>query len=130
MKPSKRRGARLGQHFLKASWVASALADAAHIEDGNTVLEIGPGTGALTRELISRGARVLAIEKDETLVATLHEVFAEPIKNGDLTVISDDIRNVKPESLGLSKGAYTIAANIPYYITGQIISIDGGRSIV
>lgn len=117
----KRRGARLGQHFLKQSWVASALADAALIQKNDTVVEIGPGTGALTRELLSRGAHVLAIEKDEALALKLHEIFAESIDKGSLTVISDDIRNVTPESLGLSNGPYTIAANIPYYITGEII---------
>ncbi len=114
-------GQRLGQHFLQAPWAAAALGDAAGIQNGDCVLEIGPGTGALTGELLSRGASVIAIEKDKTLVTKLNELFAGPVGQGRLTVISDDIRNVTPESLGLSRGAYTIAANIPYYITGEII---------
>ena len=61
----KKRGAKLGQHFLKAKWAARALAYAVGIERGDMVLEIGPGKGALTRELLAiaatAGAHVVAI---------------------------------------------------------------------
>ena len=114
----KRSGARLGQHFLKHAWAARALAHAVEVQLGETILEIGPGKGILTRELLALGP-VIAIEKDEALVAHLHDTFAGEIANGTLTVVSADIRDVTPGKLGLKK--YVLAANIPYYITGEII---------
>ncbi len=118
---SVRNGARLGQHFLRAPWAARALVEAAGITLKDTVLEIGPGTGALTSEILKTGARVIAIEKDEALVQTLHGVFAEEIAQGTLTIIEGDVRNAVPEKIGLTAGNYILAANIPYYITGEII---------
>ena len=114
-------GARLGQHFLKTPWAARALARAAGITSGETILEIGPGKGALTRELLSLSKKVVAIEKDEALVKKLRETFAQEISTGALTVISGDIRDITPKKLGLESGKYILAANIPYYITGEII---------
>ena len=114
-------GRRLGQHFLKGTWAARALASAAGITLKDTVLEIGPGKGALTRELLKTGASVVAIEKDEVLTALLREKFAVEITSGLLTIVSGDIREISPEKLGLKNGAYVVAANIPYYITGEII---------
>ncbi len=111
-------GARLGQHFLKHGWAARALAHAAAPEAGETIVEIGPGKGILTRELLLLGP-VVAIEKDEALVAKLHETFPEEIASGSLRVVSADVRDVTPESLGV--GPFVLAANIPYYITGEII---------
>ncbi len=112
------KGARLGQHFLKHSWAARSLAHAAAVRPGETILEIGPGKGVLTRELLALGP-VVAVEKDEELVALLQEAFADEISSGKLHIVSDDVRNISPESLGLK--AYVLAANIPYYITGEII---------
>jgi 16S rRNA (adenine1518-N6/adenine1519-N6)-dimethyltransferase len=115
-KTSLRKGApRLGQHFLNNPTVAQALVDAAGIEENDTVLEIGPGTGALTRELVARGARVVAIEKDSALASRLSSQFP------DIHLIDGDIRDVRPETLGLQDKQYILAANIPYYITGEII---------
>ena len=114
-------GRRLGQHFLKGAWAARALARAAAISEEDTVLEIGPGKGALTRELLLTGARIIALEKDASLVELLREKFADEIAAGKLTVISDDVRNALPKTLGLENGKYIVAANIPYYITGEIL---------
>jgi len=116
-----RSGAKLGQHFLTAPTVADALADAANIQPEDTVLEIGPGKGILTRALLSRGARIVAVEKDPELVTVLTTSLHNEIQNGTLTLINADIRDVSPERLGLKKGGYVLAANIPYYITGEII---------
>ncbi|MBI5456218.1 ribosomal RNA small subunit methyltransferase A [Candidatus Kaiserbacteria bacterium] len=112
---------RLGQHFLKASWAAAALADAAKIKKTDTILEIGPGRGALTDELLKRAGRVIAIEKDAALVGTMREKYRDSIANGTLDVIEGDIRDASPQKLGLAAGSYMLAANIPYYITGDIL---------
>ncbi len=66
---------RDGQHFMVDEEVLKRVADSARIGMGETVLEIGPGKGALTRELIARGARVVAIEKDRELFRALKEAF-------------------------------------------------------
>ena len=117
----KKRGARLGQHFLKSLWAARALTHAAQIKPSEIVLEIGPGKGALTRELLKASDRVIAIEKDTALVEHLKDSFSEEIKNGTLSIISSDIRDIDPKKIGLTRGEYVLAANIPYYITGEII---------
>lgn len=117
----KRKGARLGQHFLVGTWAAHALACAAGIRKNEMVVEIGPGTGVLTRELLATGGHVVAIEKDELLADTLKATFAENIRDNQLEVVGDDIRNFNPARRGLASSEYVVAANIPYYITGEII---------
>src|SRR3989344_2870495 len=117
----KKRGARLGQHFLTGLWAAHSLAEAVNVKPGEIILEIGPGKGALTRELVATGGRVLAIEKDEALVRGLSDTFAAEIQSGALRVVTDDVRDFDPRSWKLEAGSYVIAANIPYYITGEII---------
>lgn len=112
------RGARLGQHFLKHAWAAGKLAHAGGIREGECFVEVGPGKGVLTRELLALGP-VVAIEKDPPLVALLRTTFAPEIESGRLTLIESDIRDVTPETLGVER--YVVAANIPYYITGEIV---------
>ncbi len=117
----KKRGARLGQHFLTGQWAAKRLAEAVQVRPGETILEIGPGKGALTIELLSTGAPVVAVEKDEALVERLEEMFAYEIMSGTFRLIAADIRDFSPKHYGLARGGYCLAANIPYYITGEII---------
>ena len=119
--PVARRGARLGQHFLTGDWAAHSLAKSVSIQPGERVLEIGPGKGALTRELLATGGRVLAIEKDEVLAQGLSSIFPAETEAGALQVVTDDIRNFEPGHFDLAAGEYVLAANIPYYITGEII---------
>jgi 16S rRNA (adenine1518-N6/adenine1519-N6)-dimethyltransferase len=114
----KKTAAKLGQHFLIHGWAARALAHAAAPQEGETILEIGPGKGILTKELLTLGP-VVAVEKDEALVAKLHEIFPQELASERLKIFSADVRDVTPESVGLTK--YVVAANIPYYITGEII---------
>lgn len=113
-----RKGARLGQHFLKHAWAAAKLAHAVKVAEGETIVEIGPGKGVLTRELLKL-APVVAIEKDPPLVEILKDTFAEEITSGRLRLIESDVRDIDPAALGLR--SYVLAANIPYYITGEII---------
>ncbi len=102
---------------MTGQWAAKRLAEAVAARSGETILEIGPGKGALTKELLATGAHVLAVEKDEVLVEQLKKTFSEEIRNGQLVLIAEDVRNFDLRSLG----AYIVAANIPYYITGEII---------
>lgn len=111
-------GQRLGQHFLIHSWAAKALAYAAAPHQGETILEIGPGKGVLTKELLALGP-VVAVEKDGELVELMRDTFRDEIDSGRLRIVAGDVRDVSPKSLGLSR--YVLAANIPYYITGEII---------
>ena len=107
----------LGQHFLMHARTAERIADAAEIE-GRTVLEIGPGTGMLTRPLIARAKNVIAVEADRALAQALRETFASEIASGRLEVVAGDIRAFDPGSI---REPYALVANIPYYITGEII---------
>jgi len=116
----QRKGARLGQHFLKHGWAAKKLAYAAAPREGEAIIEIGPGKGVLTKELLALGS-VIAIEKDELLVEKLKETFEAEIKSARLTLVAGDVRDFKPETYNLKPGTYLVAANIPYYITGEII---------
>jgi 16S rRNA (adenine1518-N6/adenine1519-N6)-dimethyltransferase len=122
MKRMARRGARLGQHFLTGVWAARRLAEAVAVRPGETVLEIGPGKGALTKELLATGARVVAVEKDEALGARLRDTFDDAVRSGQLELIEQDIRDFDPAAHHVLRSTnYVLAANIPYYITGEII---------
>ncbi|MBI5134579.1 MAG: ribosomal RNA small subunit methyltransferase A [Candidatus Taylorbacteria bacterium] len=109
----------LGQNFLISPRVTGAIADAGDIREGETVLEIGPGKGVLTKALLERGARVVAVEKDDRLIPILHETFSMDVSRGALSIVHGDIMDKDAASLGLAKG-YKVIANIPYYITGAI----------
>lgn len=120
-KPShKKRGAKLGQHFLTNSGIAKKIASASGAGPGVSVYEIGPGKGVLTRELLLLGARVTAIEKDPEMVSILRESFSDELQSGQLTVELEDARTATPDVI-FPHGEYVIAANIPYYITGELI---------
>lgn len=107
----------LGQNFLMHQQTADRIADVAQIE-GKTVLEIGPGTGMLTRALLARASRVIAVEADVELISRLTEEFSEAIQEGRFTLIHADIRTFDASSIN---DPYVLTANIPYYITGEII---------
>jgi 16S rRNA (adenine1518-N6/adenine1519-N6)-dimethyltransferase len=96
------------------------MADAGNVKKGDTVLEIGPGTGVLTRELLARGAKVVAIEADERAITSLEESFKTEITNKNLVIIHADIRTTTLETLGISEHTYKVVANIPYYLSGML----------
>lgn len=111
----------LGQNFLTSEVVPRWLCDAAKLIPGETVLEIGPGTGALTKELLARDVRVIAIEADIRAVEYLKETFAEAIESGRLILHHADARDLSPTELGLTDHSYTVVANIPYYLSGFLL---------
>ena len=103
----------LGQHFLNNPYYLSLVADTAAIEAGDVVLEIGPGEGPLTEVLLSRGARVVAIEKDTRLIEPLREKF----EGKDFEVVETDALEFNTSKLK----KYKLVGNIPYYITGALL---------
>jgi 16S rRNA (adenine1518-N6/adenine1519-N6)-dimethyltransferase len=109
----------LGQHFLTSPVVPGWMCDAAALVAGDTVLEIGPGTGVLTREILARGANVIALEADARAIAALEETFREEIVEGRLTIIHSDVRTLDLAALPeITDHEYTVVANIPYYLSG------------
>ncbi len=110
----------LGQHFLNNDHVPRLMADAGAVVAGDTVLEVGPGTGALTHTLLSRGARVIAIETDPRAVASLMERFEPEIMAKHLTVIHEDMRTFDLHTLPIAEHQYKVVANIPYFLSGML----------
>ena len=104
----------LGQHWLKDRDILAAIADDAELLPDDTVLEIGPGLGTLTSELLRRTGSVVAVEFDPDLARKLPGQF--PGKN--LTVVHEDILQF---DLGALPAGYKVVANVPYYITSKII---------
>jgi 16S rRNA (adenine1518-N6/adenine1519-N6)-dimethyltransferase len=111
----------LGQNFLTSAVVPTWLCDAAHISVGDTVLEIGPGTGILTQTLLDRGATVHALETDRRLVEHLHTHFADAIHRRQLYVHLGDARTINITSIIPPTSTYKIVANIPYYLSGFLL---------
>lgn len=112
----------LGQNFLTSKKIAEYIVVTAKVKNKDTVLEIGPGKGMLTTELLATGAHVVAIEKDAELVTILKEKFTLEITEGQLELIEGDALKINLQGISspLSR-SFKIVANIPYYITGQII---------
>jgi 16S rRNA (adenine1518-N6/adenine1519-N6)-dimethyltransferase len=107
----------MGQNFLMHAQTAERIVGAARIPEEELVLEIGPGTGMLTKALL-RDNRVIAVEADNELAPELLHTFADRIKEGKLEVVHADIRTFDTTTI---TEPYHIVANIPYYITGEII---------
>lgn len=115
------KGAKLGQHFLTRPEIAGWVAESVAVTPEDTVLEIGPGHGILTQELLKTAGKVVAIEKDTRLIAELREKFAPALDTEKLVLIESDIRDFTPSDCTYLKEGYTLVANIPYYITGLIL---------
>ena len=110
----------LGQHFLNSDYVPKKMCDAANLQIGDVVLEVGPGTGALTREILDRGAHVIALEADLRAIESLHETFATEVASGTLKIFHHDVRDLHPAEFDVTAGEYKVVANIPYYISGLL----------
>ena len=114
----------LGQNFLTSNTVARDMVVAANITENDTVVEIGPGTGFLTREIIDSAGKVFAIEKDEELIPRLKAQFAPGTESRKLELIEGDVLEEEIlNKLDIEDGQYKLVANIPYYITGQILRL-------
>lgn len=112
----------LGQNFLKDEEIIEGIFDVAEVTPTDWVLEIGPGTGALTEHLVNRAEKVMAVELDHMLIEDLRLQFGEA-KN--ITLVEGNILDINIQELlttsQFAEHGYKIIANIPYYITAPII---------
>ena len=112
---SARKG--LGQNFLIDRGVLDKIIAAAGIENTDTVVEVGPGLGVLTRALAEKAGKVVSVELDRNMVALLRETMAG-VPN--VAIVERDILDTPPESL-VGESNYKVVANLPYYITSPVL---------
>ena len=116
----------MGQNFLVDANLVRIIVDAAGIEPGAGVLEIGPGAGVLTEALLDQGAQVTAVEKDARLHAFLAERFAD---TPDLRLLHADALETDLADL-VARGARTMVSNLPYSVgTRILLRLVGGPAI-
>ena len=106
----------LGQNFIVNEGIIKKILDASEVGKDDIVLEIGPGTGLLTQALITRAKKLIAIEKDSSLVPILRDKF----KNYNVEIIEADILEFVPE---LPADSYKVVGNIPYYLTSHLLRV-------
>ena len=134
MKPSRAGVARskpkLGQHFLKDASVAARIVEALGELSASTILEIGPGRGALTSLLVKKARRIIAVEADRVLAAQLRMHFSlQPnveILEGDIRAMDfSTLFGPKPGSsrpgIEQTPQQVRVIGNLPYYITADIL---------
>lgn len=109
---------RMGQHFLIDTDVLQLITSAAELSADDTVIEVGPGLGVLTRELAGMAGSVVAIELDDKLAATLKETLASLY---NVTIINDNVLNINPATIISDPKKYKMVANLPYYITSPVL---------
>jgi 16S rRNA (adenine1518-N6/adenine1519-N6)-dimethyltransferase len=110
---------RLGQHFLEDSSVVDSILAAAELRSTDTVVEIGPGRGALTGELVNRSGRVLLIEYDTDLADRLELKYQD---NPGVRVLNADARDFGSDlDPWLTEGPYKVVGNLPYYAANPIV---------
>lgn len=107
---------RLGQNFLVDGEVIQDIIDYAQISQDDIIVEIGPGVGFVTEQLVKYAKKVIAIELDEEAIKELQKLNAP-----NLEIIHQDI--LKTDLFSLCDGEFKIVANIPYYITSPIIAL-------
>ncbi len=112
IKPLRRRG----QNFLINDFVIKKVLKAADLKKQDNVLEIGPGLGALTKELAKKAKEVVAIEIDQQLVMVLKNELKD---YQNIKIVQKDIREIKLSDYGLK--SYKIVANLPFNITGLVL---------
>ncbi|HET9850040.1 MAG TPA: 16S rRNA (adenine(1518)-N(6)/adenine(1519)-N(6))-dimethyltransferase RsmA [Candidatus Saccharimonadales bacterium] len=104
----------LGQHWLTDEQALKAIAESAEISPSDTILEIGPGRGNLTRHLARQAAQVVAVELDAPLATALPKrVSAENLQVVQADILQFDLSNLP--------AGYKVVANIPYYLTGKLL---------
>lgn len=107
---------RLGQHFLTDPRLLGRIAGTLDATPDDTVIEIGPGRGALTEQLLKRAGRVIAIELDRTLAPMLAERWKDEPR---FQMVEGDV--LEQDFAALAGGPYLLAGNVPYNITTPIL---------
>ncbi len=117
----------LGQNFLRSEKALDQIIEAGDIKTTDLILEIGPGEGALTKRILENKATLVVVEKDDRLIPVLEELSSKD----RFHIIHKDIIDIYNETIpvidqlnkevGGTFSTYKVIANIPYYITGQII---------
>lgn len=105
----------LGQHFLTDDNIIEKIADAVPAKEGDRIVEIGPGTGALTEALVERYEDVVAVELDQRAIEVLEEKFE------DLEIHHENVLEADWEKYSIGKEKTHVVGNLPYYITSQIL---------
>ena len=108
----------LGQNFLVDPNLQRKIVDALEPGPADTVVEIGPGRGALTDHLVERVGRVVAVEKDDELAAALAARYAG---RPGVAVVHGDALEVEPAELGIDPAAAKVVGNLPYNITSPLL---------
>ncbi|MCK8826719.1 16S rRNA (adenine(1518)-N(6)/adenine(1519)-N(6))-dimethyltransferase RsmA [Natroniella acetigena] len=106
----------LGQNFLVDTSILDQIVEAAELSEDETVIEIGPGIGALTEKLAQSAGQVIAVELDQRLIPILEENLAA---YDNVKIIEGDALKVDFDQL--AAGDYKVVANLPYYITTPIL---------
>ncbi len=113
LRPSK----KLGQNFLQDPAILEKIVQIAEVNESDTVLEIGPGLGSLTRHLAASAKEVVAVEIDKKIIPALEASLSGYTKT---KIINGDILDISPADI-INAPEYLVVANIPYYITSAIL---------
>ena len=108
---------KFGQNFLINEEIINSIIEKSEISKEDTVLEIGPGLGTLTKALLKAAKKVIAVEIDEDMVDILKGRFDAP----NLEIIQEDILKLDLNEITKKEGKLKIVANLPYYITTPIV---------
>lgn len=103
----------LGQHFLIDEDILARIVATAEVEPSDVVVEVGPGLGVLTKELVKRAARVVAVEVDPQMAEIVLRLVPDA---PNLEVVNADVLQFDPAKHGIAP-PYKVVANLPYYIT-------------
>lgn len=117
---------RFGQNFLIEPVHLRRIVEAAAVKPGDTILEVGPGTGTLTEELLAGGARVVASEIDRDLASLVRDRLGASIQLVEGDVLSAK-RAIAPAVLAaIGDDAFKLVANLPYQIASPLLAILAG----
>lgn len=109
---------KLGQNFLISDEIVNRIIQEADVSENDTIIEIGPGLGALTARLAENAKEVFAIELDENMINVLTERFS---LYQNVKIIHGDVLKVNLKELIAEKSNVKVVANLPYYITTPIV---------
>ena len=108
---------KFGQNFLVSEEIITDIVKRAEITNEDVVLEIGPGLGTLTKELLKKAKKVIAVELDEDMCGILKQRFLDD----KLEIVNEDILKLDLNEITKEYGTIKVVANLPYYITTPIV---------